>query len=475
MELLKSALSLEGIISISDCLQWLKDRRDKIQVDITRISFDQLVGWGFKEDSKNLVHESGRFFSIEGINVATNWGAKQSWSQPIINQAEIGILGILAKKINGVLHFLMQAKIEPGNINYVQLSPTLQATKSNYTRVHKGKAPLYLDFFIDKKGTVLLDQLQSEQGARFLKKRNRNIILEIEEEIEVYDDFCWLTLGQIKALLKYDNVVNMDTRTVISGINYGNIGASSIKLLDVMSPMLKIESSFEVGMLASELDQEGHLHNIDYIISWFTELKSLYELTVDKVPLNSLDEWIISEHEIHHKDNKYFKVIPVKAQISNREVMSWTQPLVESAQEGIIAFITKKINGVYHFLVQAKLEAGNHDILEMAPTVQCLTGNYRGAKQSYLPAYLNFILEHVKNKKNLRYCTHQSEEGGRFYREQNQNIIIEAEEDFDTEVPNNFIWMTLNQMKVFIKFNNYLNIQSRSLLSSISYIKSNEN
>lgn len=37
-------------------------------------------------------------------------------------------------------------------------------------------------------------------------------------------------------------------------------------------------------------------------------------------------------------------------------------------------FYYKKINGVYHFLVQAKLECGNFDVMELAPTVQCLTG-----------------------------------------------------------------------------------------------------
>ena len=64
----------------------------------------------------------------------------------------------------------MQAKIEPGNINYVQLSPTLQATKSNYQKVHKGKNPTHLEYFLAEDKNIILDQLQSEQGARFLKK-----------------------------------------------------------------------------------------------------------------------------------------------------------------------------------------------------------------------------------------------------------------------------------------------------------------
>jgi len=66
-----------------------------------------------------LHHNTGKFFSIQGIDINTNFGIKYKWQQPIINQPEIGFLGIIVKKINGILHFLLQAKIELGNINYI--------------------------------------------------------------------------------------------------------------------------------------------------------------------------------------------------------------------------------------------------------------------------------------------------------------------------------------------------------------------
>src|SRR5690349_14894378 len=68
--------------------------------------------------------------------------------QPIINQPEVGILGILAKEFDGVPHFLMQAKVEPGNPRPLMLSPTVQATRSNYTQVHKGAQVKYLEYFV---------------------------------------------------------------------------------------------------------------------------------------------------------------------------------------------------------------------------------------------------------------------------------------------------------------------------------------
>jgi len=472
IDFVKSALTKDGFYLKNDqILKWLYDRRNAIKVNIQKIKFSELVNWGFEKETHNLVHSSGKFFSIEGIKVNTNWGSALEWTQPIINQPEIGYLGILTKKIDGVLHFLMQAKIEPGNINYVQLSPTLQATKSNYTQVHKGNPPNYLEYFRNRTSSsvVLLDQLQSEQGARFLRKRNRNIILETNEEIEIKEDFCWLTLGQIHHFLGYDNVINMDTRTVISGIPFGNYSRDTINLYEAITPMHSQDLEFSSGMFLSAIENDNHKYSFEEIISWITELKSKYELTVDRIPINELKDWNISETKISHKDGKYFNIIPVHAEIENREVSAWTQPLVESVQEGIIAFVVKKFKGVFHFLVQAKLEAGNLDIIELAPTVQCLTGNYRKGMNEYEVPFLDYVLENMDSDK-VKYNTYQSEEGGRFYREQNKNLIIDAGDDFSEDLPENYCWITLNQLKTFIQFNNYLNIQARSLISAIKFI-----
>ena len=200
--MIHSLLTTDNPINSTESLrQWIEQRNREVQVDVKLIPFSEMTGWYVDEDG-SLRHNSGRFFTIQGIHVETDYGTKHAWDQPIINQPEIGYLGILTKEINGTLYFLMQAKIEPGNVNCVQISPTLQATKSNYTQVHKGKKPAYLDYFVNvKPENVLLDQLQSEQGARFLRKRNRNIIIKVDEDVEVLPDFRWMTLGQIKEFM----------------------------------------------------------------------------------------------------------------------------------------------------------------------------------------------------------------------------------------------------------------------------------
>ena len=465
-QFLKSAFAAEGsVLHTSQVISWLAEQNQRVKLLIRKTSFDRLSQWSLEDGS--FRHDSGRFFNIDGIRVNTNWGNISNWDQPIINQPEIGYLGFITKEFNGILHFLIQAKIEPGNVNYVQLSPTLQATRSNYSQVHKGKKPLYLEYFQHAKpDQIFLDQLQSEQGARFLRKRNRNIIIRIEEEIPMYDNFIWLTLGQLKKLIHHDNLVNMNTRTVISGIPFGSFEPEVIDFFNFLGYNSHI-NEVQKAFLKSALTSVGGLHTIENIITFLTQLKSYFDLDVRQIPLEAMKSWKLGDSEIYHEDQKYFKVIAVDVEIGNREVVKWSQPMIEPAQEGLCAFVCKEINGLLHFAVQAKLECGNHDIIEFAPTVQCLTGNYRKAKEGALP-FLDYVLN--AKPEQIVFDTLQSEEGGRFYNEQNRNLIVIADDEVPIEMSDKFIWMTLNQLHTFIKFNNYLNIQARSLIAAISFI-----
>jgi dTDP-4-dehydro-6-deoxy-alpha-D-glucopyranose 2,3-dehydratase len=154
---------------------------------------------------------------VEGLAVTTNFGPVSGWQQPIIRQPEVGILGILVKEFGGVPHFLLSAKMEPGNVNALQLSPTVQATPSNYTRVHRGAASRYLDFFTgDRDARLAVDVPQSEHGQWFHQKQNRNMIVWTTGAVEPHEGYHWLTFDQISSLLSHDNVINMSTRSVLA-------------------------------------------------------------------------------------------------------------------------------------------------------------------------------------------------------------------------------------------------------------------
>ena len=445
---------------------WLSEKGKANNHAVTRENLDQLKGWEYKQENTILRHASGRFFCILPIAVTTNWGNVEAWTQPIMDQPEIGILGIITKEINGTLYFLMQAKCEPGNINICQLSPTLQATKSNYTQAHKGLSPTYLEYFLDNDThPVLLDQFQSEHGARFLKKRNRNKIIYVDDDVLVGENFRWLTLGQIKKLSQVDNLVNMDTRTVISAIPFADL--EEYKPDERIGSFLeKIEDQFKRKLFKSAAGVDKPLNSLSQVKAWLTKLKFKYELEVKCVPLSDLNDWQVLPRCVEHVEGRHFKVIGVNVNFNDREVKSWSQPLVEPRSVGLCAFLIKEFNGVYHFLVQGKLECGNFDMVELAPTVQCLPdeNHLSGNKRD---AFIDYILNAEQSQ--IRYDVLHSEEGGRFYHCQNRYIVVEVDSNVDIPENENFTWVSFRQLTLFLQFSNTVNIHARSIIAMLSF------
>ena len=461
---LESALARTGVATTADFLEWFAARRAASQFDVQRVPLSSLDGWRVEPDTGNIVHGSGRFFRIEGIEVATNFGPTPEWAQPAINQPEIGILGFLAQEVGGVLHFLVQAKMEPGNVNLVQVSPTVQATRSNFTQVHGGARPPYLEYFLNPgRARMMVDQLQSEQGARFLKKRNRNMIVlaSDDEQVALLDDFTWLTLGQLSELLQRDNIVNMDTRTVLSSIRFAGLAR-------VGSPfaLSSADEGFAQAVLASAVaDPEAATNDFDAAVSWFTRMRVDYRLETRSVALNSLADWHYDGCTVAHRSGRYFHVLGVSVAASNREVVSWQQPIIESAKGGVLAFVCQRHRGTLHFLIQARVEPGNFDSVEMAPTLQCTPSNHEGREAADLPPFYDLVMSAPPEQ--IRYDALQSEEGGRFYHDQNRYLVVEVDEGDRVELPPNYLWMTIRQLKEFIRFNNFLNIEARGLISCL--------
>ncbi len=458
---LLSARSKEGQFSTTDgARQWLLERRRDQRCDVHRVPLADLRGWHDEPQSGDLVHDSGHFFRVQGIRARSDFPLPLEFEQPIINQPEVGVLGILARRFDGVLHFLLQAKMEPGNVNLLQLSPTVQATRSNYTRVHGGARPRYLEFFSRRAGhRILVDQLQSEQGLFFIRKRNRNVIVETAADVPVHDDFHWLTLGQIKQLLREPHTVNMDTRTVIAAIP---LVASAAEAEANGCLPRRGTATFADALLTSTLAPNHGCQTMDAILSWITEIRSAAEIDCQPCALASITGWTRDDRELRRADGRYFKVIGVSVASDAREVPRWTQPMVEPCAAGISAFVTKRIDGLLHFLVQARMEPGVWNLIELGPTVQYLPGTPLDEAQR--PFMLDDV---VSGAATTHHRSTQSEEGGRFYRYVTENIVIEIDESDDRPVPPQYTWVTLGQLNTLIQYGHYLNIEARSVLACL--------
>ena len=210
------------INSLDYVINWFNKKREESDMTIQEIGINDLDKWNVSSTTGNISHDSKGFFEIIGVKVSNTFNrevGKEGWTQPMIGKNPGGILGILMKKINGVPHYLLQAKAEPGNIGKLQLSPTLQATTSNLLKAHGGKQPLFAEYFDESNNPkIIYAKWQSEDGGRFYLKSNYNMIVEIEEnkELDIPDYFIWITLYQIKQLLKIENFVGPHVRGIIS-------------------------------------------------------------------------------------------------------------------------------------------------------------------------------------------------------------------------------------------------------------------
>ncbi|MBY8870767.1 NDP-hexose 2,3-dehydratase family protein [Micromonospora sp. PLK6-60] len=437
---------------------WWSDRTRSNRFHVTPICFADLEHWGFDPETGNLGHRSGKFFTIEGLAVRSDYGPVPRWSQPIINQPEIGLCGILVKYFDGVPYCLMQAKMEPGNVNTLQLSPTVQATRSNSSRVHRGGGIRYLEHFVGAdRGRVLVDVLQSEQGSWFYRKQNRNMVVEVTGEVAPHDDFCWLSLRQVLDLLHVDNLVNMDARTVLSCMPFAPPQRDSGSRHAPQGFRQALARSLDRGAAAR--------HDLGEILSWLTEEKTRREVNTRLIPAREVTGWRRSDREIAHEAGRHFRVIAVHVEASNREVPSWRQPLLVPSARGVIAFLTKRIEGVLHVLVHARVEPGFIDKVELGPTVQCTPENHTDLPADRQPRYLDYVL--AADPARIRFDALLSEEGGRFLDAQNRYLVIEVEEDFPLRAPDGYRWLTIGQLGELLRHGHYVNVQARSLVACL--------
>lgn len=196
---------------IEDILGWYEDCRVASEMSYQLIPLRQCRQWSVCPETGSIVHESGDFFRVDGIRVSPNSTREVlgGWDQPILTQVGFdgGILGLIRKRFSGVPHYLVEAKAEPGNYRLVQITTTIQATFSNLRRSHGGNATPYAQYFLEPEtngARIVFQQWMSEDGGRLLNKRNKSILIELGEGVEldlVADRYRWVGLFQLKELL----------------------------------------------------------------------------------------------------------------------------------------------------------------------------------------------------------------------------------------------------------------------------------
>jgi oxidase EvaA len=220
------ASDIKPLNTTREIISWYKDIIKKSKVKIKTIPLAKCDNWSFNNKGQ-MVHKSGSFYKVEGVRVLKSFKREINfgWDQPMFTEPgyDGGILGLLKTNINKTPHYLINAKFEPGNYKFIQLSPTVQATFSNINRTHGGKSVKFLEYFTKSKKNnckIIFKQWVSEEGGRLKNKRNLGILAEYSgnKKIKISSDYKWVTLRQIKELILQNAMINPHLRTLVSFI-----------------------------------------------------------------------------------------------------------------------------------------------------------------------------------------------------------------------------------------------------------------
>lgn len=411
--------------------KWFRNQKKKNKITTKVDYLSNLKKW--ESNTQNIVHESKKFFKIVGIKIVSNF-YKKDWDQPIIVQNEFGILGIIKNKKND--KYLLQAKVEPGNINKLQLSPSVQATKSNYSQVHGGKKVPYVNYFLNNKKVKLINQ--SEQGFRYLNKFNYNALIEIDKQFKIQSNFFWFSLNDLLKLINKKNIINMDT-------------------LSVFSSHIKKE------------ERDIPLNSTKKLKSWILKYDKKYHMKINFIPLVNLKDWIYDNKSIFHKKKKHFSIIGVNNRTNKREINQWSQPIIKGKDMALAGYIVKKFNNTNHYLCRYILKPGlkTSTLTCTVNTSDIKNYNVENNLSLFQKKIIKDILLNKKHNINSLFDNILSDEGGRFYHCQIRYKAIFLNANFKINIPPTYIWVSQNQMINMIK-NKKIDIEARLLFGCIN-------
>ncbi|MEX2567708.1 MAG: NDP-hexose 2,3-dehydratase family protein [Cyclobacteriaceae bacterium] len=440
-------------ISVSE---WLETHRRNKGLKVEPILFSDCKQWEFLDGS--LKHKTGRYFSIRGIRIESNVPYFNGWEQPVIHQPEVGILGFVIRQNKSGWDWLLQAKAEPGNVFIVQGAPTVQATKSNYERVHQGLPTPLIECFTraDHPGVTLLTNVeQSEQGDRFLNKYNRNCVALVSFDYPVPDNnlLKWFPANALRKVLLFDFTVNTDARSVLFCSNWQFLADNGGEPFHRWVG----KGGFGEKLLHSFQSQKNLLNTLDDCIEKLEDVRESIILDRTIIPLSELSEWKIGAGRIFRKDiDSTFSIRVFDIHASDREVSYWCQPLLESSRTVNVVVICTSIAGILHFFLRLLPEPGFKESVQLAP--------------SKIGSPFHLAADWVDDALNDHRSVHrahvlQSDEGGRFMNAVVNYEIVEVSPKWADYSTVNGIWLTLGQLKSLAGMKGQLTNETRCALS----------
>ena len=362
-----------------------------------------------------ISHASGGFFSVVAISVY-----EPQLRRPLVllYQPQSAFNGLLMATIDGELHVLLQARVEPGNIGVAQYGPTVQSTPANYLRVHGGRATPYLDFFhrCVAGTTPVGDWTELDLGGRYAFKNKRLVCIEATDLPPLEPNFAWVPARLAKKAVLESAIMNTDLRSMLAVMPW---------------------SRWPVAEHPSELGVAAHaslrLPPRASVIGRALALVGQARPPVKMVPLPALENWDLNDYGLFEREpsEQGFDVQFFRIDAPTREVPQWTQPLLNSRSRGKVVLALTVSDGALRALVHVRSEPGLSTNAAVFPSHVVLPGQAEPAAGS--PVYARLLASRLSTVGR----TLESDEGGRFFRDESdfELTLVADAGDFGEDLP----------------------------------------
>lgn len=431
---------------------WLDQMRQAVPMRVEPLPLRACPGWLWREDVWR--HDSGRYFSVVGVRASVG---SRVIEQPMIDQPEIGVLGFVVRCPNAP-EWLLQAKAEPGNVKGTQVGPSVQATQSNYQRVHGGLPTPMIDCFVGScpPGVrVWSDSLQSEQGDRFLGKYNRNALVEVPHDHAVPDaaQWRWFAAAEVRRALLVDYAINTDSRSVM-----------------VCSPWhwMTDDGTSAFTRWQEQPDTWGHAlwcsaQSADApevhacLSTKLTQARADWAVSLQRLPLTDLHGWQVREDGVFSTDvQASLAVQAFEVHAPDREVQHWAQPLVVGGRSVRVTLLCTRHEGLLKVLLRLAPEPGFKDGVQWGPSDIEDAAHHRLAWVGDLMASGDVTVHADVN---------QSDEGGRFMHSVARYLVCEVPSELVPLDPSDAHWVSLSVLQTMAQTSGLLTNEARSAVS----------
>ena len=116
------------------------------------------------------------------------------------------------------------------------------------------------------------------------------------------------------------------------------------------------------------------------------------------------------------------------------------------------------------------MEPGNYGKIQLSPTVQATFANIKKSHGGRKPHFLEFFenLSDGNDCFQTLFDAWLAEDGGRLYLKRNRGMLVEIPENYEIELPNeNFIWLSLYQIKNLLEEDAWINPHVRGILAHV--------